>query len=58
MTDRQPFPLGKPINRPDEPPLWQPITGRPGWLRHRLTGQEVYAEPQKNPTPWPFPQAK
>lgn len=50
------FPLGTPINRPVLP-TWIPIPGRPGWMRHRVSGREVYVEAQK-PAPWPFPIAK
>lgn len=39
------FPLGSPINRPVPAPVWVPIPGRPGWLKHRESGREVYVEP-------------
>lgn len=55
MTNSPRFPIGKPVNRPPPEQKWLPIPGRPGWLRHRESGEEVYREPEK-PPPWPFPQ--
>lgn len=56
MSDSR-FPLGKPVNRAPPSPVWVPIAGRPGWTRHRETGEERYYE-QPKPKPWPFPIAK
>lgn len=52
MSDPR-FPFGVPVNRKPEP-MWLPIPGRPGWVKHRTSGREVYVEAQK-PAPWPFP---
>ena len=42
------FPLGRPTNRPPVPD-WEPIAGRPNWIRNRFNGQERYVEPPKQP---------